>query len=69
MKSLYILLGTLSLALGIIGIFLPLLPTTPFYYSPPPFTHAALPVYTTGCYARNTWETTSATSAKTELSR
>lgn len=29
MKFLYILLGTLSLVLGIIGIFLPVLPTTP----------------------------------------
>lgn len=30
MKALYILIGTLSLILGIIGIFVPLLPTTPF---------------------------------------
>ncbi|MEG1759104.1 MAG: YbaN family protein [Alistipes sp.] len=30
MKSFYILLGSLSLTLGIIGIFVPLLPTTPF---------------------------------------
>lgn len=29
MKVLYTILGTLSLALGILGIFLPLLPTTP----------------------------------------
>ena len=30
MKTFCILLGSLSLALGIIGIFVPLLPTTPF---------------------------------------
>jgi len=30
-KPLYIILGSISLALGTLGIFLPLLPTTPFY--------------------------------------
>lgn len=30
MKYIYIALGSVSLALGIIGIFVPLLPTTPF---------------------------------------
>jgi len=31
MKIVYIILGSISLALGTLGIFLPLLPTTPFY--------------------------------------
>lgn len=30
MKAIYILLGSISLMLGVIGIFVPLLPTTPF---------------------------------------
>jgi len=30
-KPLYIILGSISLVLGTLGIFLPLLPTTPFY--------------------------------------
>ncbi|MDR0892009.1 MAG: YbaN family protein [Mediterranea sp.] len=30
MKTVCVLLGTVSLAMGILGIFLPLLPTTPF---------------------------------------
>ncbi len=30
MKYLYIALGSVSLALGVVGIFVPLLPTTPF---------------------------------------
>lgn len=30
MKSIYIILGTISLVVGIVGVFVPLLPTTPF---------------------------------------
>lgn len=30
MKTLFVLLGALALALGVVGIFVPLLPTTPF---------------------------------------
>ena len=31
LKILYVILGSISLVLGTLGIFLPLLPTTPFY--------------------------------------
>jgi len=31
LKTVYIVLGSISLVLGTLGIFLPLLPTTPFY--------------------------------------
>ena len=31
LKTIYVILGSISLALGTLGIFLPLLPTTPFY--------------------------------------
>jgi uncharacterized membrane protein YbaN (DUF454 family) len=30
-KTIYVILGSISLVLGTLGIFLPLLPTTPFY--------------------------------------
>ncbi|WP_308277971.1 YbaN family protein [Prevotella sp.] len=61
MKILYTIVGTTSLILGIIGIFLPLLPTTPFllltaamyFRSSPRWYHWLIQQKYLGSYIRN----------------
>lgn len=48
-KILYITLGILSIILGIIGIFVPGLPTTPFLLLSSCYFIKALKNYMTGC--------------------
>ena len=49
MKTLCIILGSISLALGILGIFLPLLPTTPFLLLTAALYFKGSPLFTVVC--------------------
>ncbi|MEB3375888.1 DUF454 family protein [Bacteroides sp. CR5/BHMF/2] len=68
MKTLYIVLGSISLALGILGIFLPLLPTTPFLLLTAALYFKGSPDYITGCSIIGTSVLISAITAKTRRS-
>lgn len=69
MKRVYVLLGSLSLALGLLGIFLPLLPTTPFLLLTAACGSRDLPASTNACSHTNAWDLTSGSSGNNAPSR